>query len=66
VVVRGYEVWSVTSREEQRLKVCENRVLRILLVLRKMNYRRLYGICNEKICNATIREVLPDKRRSEL
>ena len=65
MVLRGNEVWSVTSREKQRLRFCENRVLRILLVRRKMKYRRLYRICNEKICNSTVSEVLPyaDKRR---
>ena len=63
MVVSGNELWSVTSREKQRLRFCENRVLRILLVRRKMKYRRLY-----RICNTTVSEVLPyaDKRRLKL
>jgi hypothetical protein len=32
VVLYGYETWSLTLREEQRLRVFENRVLRRLFV----------------------------------
>jgi hypothetical protein len=31
--LHGYEAWSLTLREEHRLKVCENRVLRRIFVL---------------------------------
>ena len=30
VVLYGYETWSLTLREDRRLKVFENRVLRII------------------------------------
>ena len=32
VVLYGCETWSLTSKEERRLKVFENRVLRIIFV----------------------------------
>jgi hypothetical protein len=35
VVVYGCETWSLTLREEQRLRVFENRVLRRILGLRE-------------------------------
>jgi len=38
VVLYGYETWSVTSREEHRLRVFENRVL-----------RKVYGPNREKV-----------------
>jgi hypothetical protein len=35
VVLYGYETWSVTLREEHRLRVCENRVLRRIFGLKR-------------------------------
>ena len=36
VVLYGCETWSLTLREERRLRVCENRVLRRIFGLRGM------------------------------
>ena len=36
VVLCGCETWSLTLREERRLRVCENRLLRRILGLRGM------------------------------
>jgi hypothetical protein len=35
VVLRGYETWSVTLREERRLRVFDNRVLRRIFELKR-------------------------------
>jgi hypothetical protein len=35
VVMYGHETWSLTSREERRLRMFENRVLRTILGLRE-------------------------------
>jgi hypothetical protein len=41
VVLYGCETWSVTLREEQRLKVFENRVLRRIWTEERLSDRRL-------------------------
>jgi hypothetical protein len=52
VVLYGYETWSVTLREEHRLRVCENRVMRRIFGPNKVEvaggWRRLH---NEELRN---------------
>jgi hypothetical protein len=52
VFLCGYETWSLTLREEHRLRVFENRVLRRIFGLKRnkvtRNWRKL---CNEELHN---------------
>jgi hypothetical protein len=45
VVLYGCETWSLTLREEYRLRVFENRVLRRNLDRREMKWREIGGNC---------------------
>ena len=52
VVLYGCETWSLTSREERRLRVFENRVLRRLLGPKRDEVRREWGkLRNEELNN---------------
>jgi hypothetical protein len=55
VVSYGYETWSLTLREEHRLRVFENRVLRrifepkgdeVIGSWRKLNNEKLHSLCS--------------------
>ena len=51
VVLYGCEVWSLTLREEHRLRVFENKVLReILFILQKKAVRIIYGASFRSHC----------------
>ena len=43
VVLYGYEAWSLTLREERRLRVFENRILGEYLGSRRMRTRNIEG-----------------------
>jgi hypothetical protein len=45
VVLYGCETWSLTLREEHRLRVCENRVLRRIFVTKKDEVMREQRSC---------------------
>lgn len=45
----GFEIWPVSTREEQSLRVLKNRVLRRLFILRNMEYHEAVKTANEKI-----------------
>jgi len=59
VVLYGCETWSLTSREERRLRVFENRVLRRIFGPKKEEvtgeWRKLY---NEEIMICTPHQIL--------
>jgi hypothetical protein len=52
VIIRIYKTWSLTLREEHRLRVFENRVLRRIFGLKRdevtREWRKLH---NEELCN---------------
>jgi hypothetical protein len=50
-VLYGYEIWSLTSREEQRLRVFENKVLRIFGPKRDEVTEGWRKLLNEELCN---------------
>jgi hypothetical protein len=54
VVLYGYRTWSLTTREEYKLRVSENRVLRKVLGLERNeiagDWKRLH---DEKLCDTT-------------
>jgi hypothetical protein len=58
VVLYGCETWSLTLREEHRLRVSENSVLRRILGLKRdevtEGWRKLY---NEELQACTLRQV---------
>ena len=41
VVLHGCETWSLTLREEHRLRLFENKVLRKIFGAKRLNYRRM-------------------------
>ena len=49
VVVYGYEIWSLTLREERSLKVFKNRVLRIFGPKRDEVPRKWRKLYNEEL-----------------
>jgi hypothetical protein len=51
VVVYGYETWSLTWREERRLRLFENRVLRRILGPKRDEIRREWRELHNKALN---------------
>jgi hypothetical protein len=60
-----YETWSLTLREEQRLRVCENRLLRRIFGPKKEEVaggcRRLH---NEELCDLYTSQMVIKSRRA--
>jgi hypothetical protein len=50
-VLHGCETWSVTLREEHRLRVIENRVLRRIFGPKRYELRNLYSLPSQRGCN---------------
>ena len=49
VVLKGCETWSLTLREESRLRVFENRILRRIFGRKRGENRELRGLHNEEL-----------------
>jgi hypothetical protein len=58
VVLNGYKTWSLTLREERRLRVFENRLLRrifgskrdeVMRDWRKLHNEELHNLCSSKL-----------------
>jgi hypothetical protein len=59
VVLYGYETWSVTLREEHRLRVFENRVLRRIFGPKREEVVGDWGrLHNEELHNCTLHRIL--------
>ena len=63
----GYETWSPTLREERRLKVCENRVLRRIFGPKRdavtREWRKLHNEeLNDLYCSTNIVRVIKSRR----
>ena len=66
VVLYGCETWSLTLKEERRLRVFENRVLRRIFGLRKSEvtgeWRRLHNEINDLYSSPDIVQVIKLRR----
>jgi len=66
VVLCGCETWSGTLREERRLRVCENRVLRGIFGPKRDEvigeWRRLHNVELQDLCSSNIFRVTKSKR----
>jgi len=65
VVLRGYGTWSLTLKEERRLNVFENRVLRIIFGPKrdevKGEWRKLHEELNDLYCSTNIVRVIKSR-----
>jgi len=66
-VLNGCETWSLTLREERRLRVLENRVLRRIFGSKRDevigNWRKLHdGELNDLYCSPNIGRVIKSRR----
>jgi hypothetical protein len=66
VVLYGCETWSLTLREERRLRVFENRVLGRIFGSRRSKvtgeWRKLHNELNDLYCSPTIMRVIKSRR----
>jgi hypothetical protein len=67
VVLYGFETWSLTLREERRLRVFENRVLRRILGPKRDEvtgeWRKLHIVeLNDLYCSPTIVRVIKSRK----
>ena len=59
VVLYGYEAWSITLREERRLRLFENRILRRLFEPKRDENGEWRRLQNEEIHSSYILDVYP-------
>ena len=67
VVLYGYETWPITLREERRMKVSENRVLRKIFGAERYDltreWRKLHDVeLNDLYCSPNIVRVIKSRR----